>query len=234
MKKILETTKQLFNRFGKQKPMPVLTEEPPARAWDRKAVIAHFSEYFGAPVESIDTGGNVQIHIISPSPEKNYYTLFTSGMSETPMAMPPGLEGYEYAELMLHLPADWVFNPKERSTYWPVEWLKDLAYMPADESAWLFYGHTIPNGDAAEPFAGNTGFGCFIVGTTNLLKDEESRDAFSMLDIGGDKVVYCFTLFPIYKPEMEYKLQNTAQDLFALFEVHGVSDVIDVNRGSLV
>ncbi|MCL2462473.1 MAG: suppressor of fused domain protein [Defluviitaleaceae bacterium] len=237
IKKILDAIKRLFGGSGKvnRKPVPVETiEEKRGNSWNRKKILKHFETYFGASGEVIDTGGNVLIHIVSPTPERNYYTLFTSGMSETPMATPSELKGYEYAELMLHLPASWVFNPKDPKTYWPVEWLKTLAYLPLDENTWLFYGHTIPNGDNAAPFAENTGFGCFIVGTTNLLEDEESRNAFSMLDIGDDKVVYCFTLFPIYKAEMDYKLQNTAQDLFALFSLHGVGDVIDIYRDSLV
>jgi len=231
---MLDAIPRFFNGIGKRKPTPVPTEEKPAPVWSRRAITAHFSGYFGEPGETIDTGGKIIIHIISPTSERNYFTLFTSGMSIVPMNQPYGLSGYEYAELMLHLPADWVFNPKDLKSYWPVEWLKTLAYLPEDENAWLFYGHTIPNGDDAEPFAPNTRLGCFILGATNLLSCDEERDAFSMLDMGGDKVVYCFTLLPIYKSEMEYKLRNSAQDLFALFKLHGVSDVIDINRGNLV
>lgn len=76
---------------------------------------------------------HIDVHFIKPTPERNYYTLFTTGMSFMPMNTPEGAEGYEYAELMICLPPDWRISQEDLQNpdhYWPIRWLKMLAVFP--------------------------------------------------------------------------------------------------------
>lgn len=206
----------------------------PAYVWDRQKVVSHFENYFGPADDIIKDGSDIFIHIVKPTAEHNYFTFFTSGMSLNPMYVPQNMDGYEYAELMIHLPGDWPADEDGVEADWPVSWLRTLAHMPEDEKTWLFYGHTVPNGDDAAPFAENTELGCMILGTTSLLESEEERNRFAMLELDKDNVVYCFTLYAIYKPEMDYKLEHAAQDLFDLLASDGACEIIDPWRRCVV
>ncbi len=72
-------------------------------------VIDHFSKNFG-PVESqsiveiASDGHPLTIHVIKPSSQRKVLTLFTTGMSSRPMAVPQGVRGSKYAELYIQLP----------------------------------------------------------------------------------------------------------------------------------
>src|SRR6185436_18632705 len=75
---------------------------------------------------------HLDVHLCDPTPERNFYTLFTTGMSDLPMTTPEGLDELRYAELMLCLPAGWPIqegagvDPREEH-YWPIRLLKALA-----------------------------------------------------------------------------------------------------------
>ncbi len=68
-----------------------------------------FSKNFG-PVESqsiveiASDGHPLTIHVIKPSSQRKVLTLFTTGMSSRPMAVPQGVRGSKYAELYIQLP----------------------------------------------------------------------------------------------------------------------------------
>lgn len=48
---------------------------------------------------------HLDIFLVNPTPERNFFTLVTSGMSQRPMKAPPGAEKFQYAELMICLPS---------------------------------------------------------------------------------------------------------------------------------
>src|SRR4051794_16721558 len=50
---------------------------------------------------------HLDVHVVNPTPERDRYTLVTSGMSDAPMSVPEGLEPLRFAELMIQLPPDW-------------------------------------------------------------------------------------------------------------------------------
>jgi hypothetical protein len=65
---------------------------------------------------------HIDVHVTPPSPGRPRYTLVTSGMSDRPMSVPPGIDS-RYAELMTALPADWPLTAeafRDEATYWPV------------------------------------------------------------------------------------------------------------------
>ena len=144
------------------------------------------------------------------------------------MNVPPGMEGYEYCELMLHLPFYWIIDRKPEN-YWPVEWLRRVARYPRENGTWLFYGRLMP-GDGP-PLSSNTRLNCLTVGATRMLPNTAERDKFIMLDLGV-KTVYFFTLLPLYEEEAQYRKDHTAEELFDLFDERDISDIIIPGRRS--
>jgi hypothetical protein len=156
---------------------------------------------------------HIDVYKITPTAERNFYTLITSGMSDLPMTVPDGAEEFRFAELLICLPADWDM-PKVYDTmtdeehWWPIRCLKYLARFPHEYDTWLAEGHTIPNGDPPEPFANNTQLCCALL-TPPLLFGAE----FMSLKIREDKTINFYALLPIYKEEMEFKLKHGGEQL---------------------
>ncbi|MDR2650482.1 MAG: suppressor of fused domain protein [Clostridiales bacterium] len=208
--------------FGKQK--------RPSQRIEQKNIIEHFETYFGkADSVLTDEKNDIDIYIVSPTIERPCYTLFTQGMSSQPMRVPPDMEGYEYAELMLHLPFYWTLDRRPEN-YWPIEWLQKLAGYPREHDTWLFYGRLIKGREGGEPFAYNTDLSCFILGATRMLPNNTDRDAFSMMEVAPGKVVYFFTVLPLYVDEAVYRQEHSAEKLFNLFDQKNISDIIDIHR----
>ena len=101
--------------------------QPRERGWTQAAppsapeqIEAHFSAHFGEPESVIhkvisDTL-HVDVHIIPPRPEREWWTLFTTGMSDHPMAVPDGVQAPKLAEVLISLPAA---SAKESATFLP-------------------------------------------------------------------------------------------------------------------
>ena len=206
----------------------------PSQRMEQKVIIEHFETYFGkADSVLTDDKSDIDIYIVSPTIERPCYTLFTQGMSGKPMRVPPGMEGYEYAELLLHLPFYWTMDHRPEN-YWPIEWLKKLSQYPRTHDTWLFYGRLIKGREDGEPFAYNTDLNCFILGATRMLPKDSDRDAFSMFEVSPGKVVYFFSVIPLYVEEASYRQDHSAEELFKRFDEKNISDIIDVHRSRAI
>lgn len=171
---------------------------------------------------------HVDVHHVPPSRKRPFHTLVTSGMSDLPMTVPEGAEAFRFAELLLHLPPEWQLTQKDFENerwYWPVRWLKQLARLPHEYATWLGEGHTIPNGDPPEPFAPGTRLCCWLLVTPIL-----APEAFERLEIGADKIVWFWQLMPLYREEMEFKLDRGLEKLTKRFEMEEVLPIIDPKR----
>jgi hypothetical protein len=205
------------------------------------AIASHIERHLG-PVsgvyhEILSDKVHLDVHIVPPSADFPFYTLATSGMSDRPMTVPPGAspdDAPPFAELCILLPSTWNIptDPADVTTafedenvYWPIRWLKMLARLPHEYGSWLGFGHTIPNGEDAEPFADNTELGCMLVLTAISLPEE-----FQTLVISPEKTVQFYTLYPIYREEMVLKMDQGADALIDRFEEYNISDVLDLTR----
>lgn len=198
----------------------------------------HVTKYIGAIDmvfhEIISDVIHVDVHWIKPSANFPYHIFVTSGMSDLPMAVVDEVENkkdYERAELMIMLPADWKVGEEyfeDNNNYWPIYFLKMLARFPHQYHTWLGYGHTIPNGMDAEPIA-NTGFGCMLLLPPMITFDDE----FLTLETKDGNVINFYTLIPLYKEEMDYKLEHGTEALMDKFDNGGVSELVDIHRENL-
>ena len=181
---------------------------------------------------------HIDVHVIPPTPERNIYTLITTGMSDLPMNMPdddPDADEFKYAELLICLPPDWPFSKKDleiidgQDYAWPIHTLKFLARLPHVYNTFLAIGHTIPNGEPAEPIAEGVDFTGFIIIPPMLVSED-----FYQLKISEDKTINFYAICPVYQQEMDLKLKKGADALFELFEQNRVSELVDVNRPCVV
>jgi hypothetical protein len=195
----------------------------------------HLTKYIAEPDmvfhEIISELVHIDVHWIKPSANYPFHILVTSGMSDLAMHVPDEMENkeaYERAELMVVLPADWKIGEEEfqdDNNYWPVYFLKRLARFPHEYKTWLGYGHTIPNGIEAEDIA-NTGFGCMLLLPPMLSFDEE----FLELKTKDGNLINFYAMIPVYKEEMDYKLEEGTDALLDLFDEYGISELVDIDR----
>jgi Suppressor of fused protein (SUFU) len=197
-----------------------------------QAVEAHVTRHIG-PIKStfhelVSDLVHIDVHIVEPSTSHPYYTLVTSGMSERPMTVPAGCEAWQFAELMLCLPASWPVSDsafQDEANYWPVRWLKRLARLPHEYTTWLAPTHTIPNGDPAQPFSAKTQLCCALISQPIRFGPELLE-----IEVSPTKTVQLLSLVPLYREEMDYKLQRGCDALYERLDAAQVTELLDVRR----
>lgn len=146
--------------------------------------------------------------------------------------VPAEVDSTRYMELMVTLPENWKIDEesfKNEKWYWPVRQLKFLARFPHKFETWLGFGHTIPNGDPAEPFAENTKLsGSIILPSVNVPEE------FALLEIDKEKVIEFHCVVPLYDEEMNLKLNKGTDPLLDKFDKYGISDLITADRKNVV
>lgn len=175
---------------------------------------------------------HVDIYWVRATEERPFHVLVTGGMSAMPMTLPEGVEASPFAELVVLLPPSWPMEQeawKDERHYWPIRWLKILARLPHEYGTWLGFGHTIPNGDPAAPFAPDTGLCGMLVLPSLSLAPEVQRVP---RPEGG--TIDLWTLWPLHEDEMSYKLREGVNALIDRMEEAGLGDVIDPARPSIV
>jgi tetratricopeptide (TPR) repeat protein len=179
-------------------------------AEELEALEAHIEKYFGPyrnvyhEVASLDI--HVDIAIVEPSRQRNYYALITMGMGARKMNVPGASKDQDRAELIICLPPDWDLDKLEDERwYWPLRWLKILARLPITDNTWLGWGHTIPNG---EPFADNTKFCALLLLNPGAFG---KKSAYCKLP-NGERVNF-YQVVPLYEEETQFKEKNNVQIL---------------------
>ena len=205
----------------------VYTEE------EMEAVEGHIDQYFGNVEnvfhELVSPDIHVDICVVPPSEERDYYTLVTMGMGAHRMNVPEELAEYklERAELTIALPADWKLDQesmKDEKWYWPIRLLKSLARLPINCDSWLGHGHTVEN---REPFAENTKL-C----TAILIDPQGTEDGSEFCTLPGGGEVNFYQVIPLYVDELDYKLEHDADAL--LNKMRGISFVVNPTRQNAI
>ncbi len=189
----------------------------------------HIKEYFGEfPTtlhEIVSPDIHVDVCIVPPTPERNYYTLLTEGMGAHIMDLPKDLSPDEYgrAELLICLPPDWRVGENDEEWFWPIGLLKGLARLPINCETWLGIAHSIDNRD---PFAKNTAL-CGAV----LRSPSDAESGAEVCELPSGEQVNFYEVIPIYREEMQFKLDNGAEALME--RLAKVSHIVDINRENL-
>ena len=201
-----------------------------------EAIGAHIERWIGKPAtvfhELISDKVHIDVHIVPPSDKFPFYTLVTSGMSDLRMHPPEQFKDKAYAELFLCLPRDWKMSDQDWKAsryYWPIRALKFLARFPHQYDTWLWYGHTIPNGDPPAPVDASTRLSGFI-----LLRPHHIPSGFHELRINDEKTIRFFAVVPMYGEELALKLQKGAEAFDSALVDAGYSELLNPARPSVL
>ena len=184
-----------------------------------------FGDFENVFHELVSPDIHVDICVVPPSEERDYYTLVTMGMGAHRMHVPEELAEYklERAELVIALPPDWKLDGEsmeEERWYWPIGLLKVLARLPIASDTWLGWGHTM---DKQSPFAEGTKLKAAIL--TGPQGVEEGGEVCTLPS--GEEVNF-YQVIPLYQDEMEYKMEHDADAL--LEKMEGISFVVNPTR----
>ena len=186
---------------------------------EMEAVEEHIRKYFGEIGhvfhELVSPDIHVDICVVPPDREREYYTLVTMGMGARRMQVPEELAKYrlERAELAIALPPDWRLDEdsmKDERWYWPVRLLKVLARLPIQSDTWLGWGHTMDN---QRPFAEDTKLCGAILGEPQNIR----KEGFFCHLPGGEEINF-YQVIPLHREELEYKLEHNAEALLEKLE----------------
>ncbi len=205
---------------------------PPAEEVCLQQISDHIERHLG-PVETVfhevvSDAVHIDVHWVKPTPQFPFARLITSGMSDLPMSVPEDSGLPQHLELMIALPGDWRFEMsafEDERWYWPIRLLKTLARLPHKYGTWLGWGHTIPNGDPAEPYADDVRFTGAI-----LLPPVTAPEEVLVLPIDAHKTIAFLAVYPLFAEEMDLKLRQGTDALLEGFERHGVSDIVHPRR----
>lgn len=216
----------LFDIFKRKKNQMFLYSEADLDQYE-KFIEENFGKFETVLHEIVSPDIHVDIIIVPPTPEHNFYKLITMGMGAYEMNIPRGLKQYELerAELVLYLPPTWDVNSSKEEDYWPIGYLKMLARMPLNYNTWLGVGHSIGSGAENEPFADNTEF-CAIMLLKAWNLEMEELD----LQLSDSGKINFYQFFPLYKEELEFKQENDAETLLELFDDEDVIPVLNNGR----
>ena len=189
-----------------------------------------FGEFDNVFHELVSPDIHVDICVVPPSAERDYYTLVTMGMGAHRMNVPEELAEYklERAELAIALPPDWKLDEeslKDERWYWPIGLLKVLARLPISNDTWLGFGHTM---DKQSPFAEDTELcAALLVGPQDVV-----WNGGEVCTLPSGEEVNFYQVIPLYRNEMEYKMEHDADAL--LKKMAGISFVVNPTRQNAI
>lgn len=162
-----------------------------------------------------------RIYVICPSDDAPFYTLITGGMGAYAMNT-PDLETPTHAELMIRVPSDWDLKSNKEKDYWPIRWLKNLARQPLQQNSHLTSGHTLTTYTLAD-----TDFEGLL-----LLEVDTDDNQIACVRLPNGNTVFFYQLVPLYREELQYKLDVGLMSLMKRLEEAGIPypPVVDAHR----
>lgn len=218
----------------------IIREETPLPADDDILgyVKVHIDQYFGVYAQILTDHSNpeypIEIAIIPPRLEHDYYTLVTVGLSLHQMHFSEERreENLERAELLINLPPDWKLTKdalKDETWYWPIRMMLATAYFSIeDPNVCLESRTTLMEGEDGVPFAEGTD----LRGEILFWPGPFGQDAFACRLPGGEEVNF-YQVIPLYREELQYKLEHGADALLDLCPDESL-EVINPHRLNVV
>ena len=187
-----------------------------------------FGEFENVFHELVSPDIHVDICVVPPSDERDYYTLVRWAWVLTDECA-GGAGGIQAGagRAGIALPPDWKLDGEsmeEERWYWPIGLLKVLARLPIASDTWLGWGHTM---DKQSPFAAGTKLqAAILTGPQGVEKGGE------VCALPGGEEVNFYQVIPLYQDEMEYKMEHDADAL--LEKMEGISFVVDPTRRNAI
>jgi hypothetical protein len=183
--------------------------------------------------EIISPDFHLDVYFIKPA-NRNYNILLTSGMSLLEMTVNAEIENrndYHFAELMVLTPKDLdfaqVYTGNEKNS-WIISMLKQTARFPHHYNTFIAIGQTLQATEDMQPYNSETDYvGCAILPSVTFDVDFTEFKC-------DDKKINIYSLFPLYKNELEYKIQKGYAGLVDLLNKAQPKEIIDNNRKNLI
>lgn len=176
---------------------------------------------------------HLDVYLIK-SQKNSFNILLTSGMSSMEMELDQDIKNrneLKFAELMLLLPKEIEFGQIHSGEYendWIISMLKQTARFPHHYGTWIGVGHTIQATEELEPYDKNTDFvGSIILPSVTFDED------FTKIEINGHEINF-YSLFPLYKNELEYKIEVGYNKFLDLLIKANSKEILDINRKNLI
>lgn len=224
---------------GRKSPgTPASTETIVAPILYLEEISEHIERHFGGDAfvlhEKKSNLVHVDVHVAMPNTSRPHFTLVTSGMSDLPMTMPPGLEDLAFAELCLCLPMEWPIRRKhmrwaEPEYFWPVAVLKDSARYPHRQKTWFSWGHTVGSLENPEPLDPAGRFvGVYLAPPATFPSGAEK------ITIEGGPGINFLALIPLTYEELAFARAQSSDELEERLIEANVTELLDPLRKSVV
>ena len=179
--------------------------------------------------EFFSTDIQLDIIIIPPTKDNDFYKLITLGMGAFKMNVPDEKkeDELEYAELIMYLPADWNMNSAEDNNYWPIQIMKTIGKLPVTNHSWIGYGYTAHNDDEGSCFAENTKFNTMLLLYAYNMNHEKLE-----LHLSSGKKINFYQMFPIYQEELDLIKKTSLEHVLGLFTEHDITPVLNIKRSN--
>ena len=200
----------------------------PTHSFDAREIRTHIERHLGSITEVFPGRAGIDICDVGPSERRPWHTLITCGMSACRMAVPESeADAPRYLELMMTLPEDWKLDQDSRESAkwnWPIAELLRLAELPGAGDRWLGWGHVIPHGTPAVPYAADTKL-CGVILAPSLLV----KEAFYELHLDDHRVTF-FSAIPLYREELGLRDRQGMEKLLGKLIDNDISDVVQLQR----
>jgi hypothetical protein len=186
---------------------------------------AHVEKYAG-PIEFRFEN----LLLVSATPRRHCHLVVTTNLSDQPMPSPK--DEWRWAELCAQLPQDWPLDPAQWQDNiefgWPMRELQRVVRFVRDSNVWVGFGHSIPNGNPAQPLSPTTKQCCSF-----LLPPLEMPEQFTRHRLEDEEILNFWAIVPIYPDELAMKINQKAPTLIERMGIRKVSDIIDPTRPSV-
>lgn len=171
---------------------------------------------------------HLDIAVVPPTDEQPYYKLVTMGAGAYKMNVPEELKKYklERAEYVIFLPKEWDIKSDKEEYYWAIHYLKSLARLPIDSNSWLGFGHTVSANNDSSPVAANTKFNSFVLFNSYV----RNKPKIQPMKLNLFEKINFYQLYPLYQEELEFKMENSLEDLVNKIDEKDLSFIVNINR----
>ncbi|WP_299438260.1 suppressor of fused domain protein [uncultured Aquimarina sp.] len=176
---------------------------------------------------------HLDVFLIKPE-NSTFNILLTCGMSTLKMEVGEEVENpteLEFAELMMLIPKqiefEQIYSGKNKND-WIISILKQSAKFPHFYNTWIGIGHTLQAEMDMSPYSIETKFvGALVLPSVTFDKE------FTEIHKNGRKI-NIYNVFPLYKDELEFKIENGYNKLLDLLIKANGKEVLDLNRKNLI
>lgn len=165
--------------------------------------------------EVVSTDIHLDVALIPPQEDRDYYTLCTIGAGAYRMEIERDIriEHHlsEHSEYIMYLPSDWKLDGEslnDEANYWPIRLLKNTARLPLLTDSWFTIGHTTGT-EEGMPYSEEYPYNCAIL--TYPAPFVATRE--NKCNLSSGKTILFHHILPITQEELEFKNENGTEAL---------------------